>query len=57
MIAQQSYAKMTDYSPVSVTFNSGPNISVVVFVGFTSTGQGGPWIHVDDFSLEIGDPK
>jgi hypothetical protein len=49
-IAQQGYGQMTDYTQLTVTFNSGSNSSLVIFAGFSDQGQGA-WIHVDDWSL------
>jgi hypothetical protein len=53
VIAQTAYGQMTDYTQLTVTFNSGSNTSVVIFAGFTDTAAGA-WIHVDDWSLATG---
>jgi hypothetical protein len=50
VIAQQGYGQLTDYTKISVSFNSGSNTSVVIFAGFTDTGAGA-WIHVDDWAV------
>ncbi|HVR84976.1 MAG TPA: hypothetical protein VMU54_11740, partial [Planctomycetota bacterium] len=50
VIAQQGYGQMTNYTQLTVTFNSGANSSVVIFAGFTDSGPGA-WIHVDDWSI------
>jgi hypothetical protein len=55
VIAQQSYGQMTNYTQLTTTFNSGSNTSVVIFCGFTDTGEGA-WIHVDSWGLTGGSP-
>jgi hypothetical protein len=50
VIAQQGYGQMTNYTQLTVTFNSGANSSLVIFAGFTDSGPGA-WIHVDDWSI------
>jgi hypothetical protein len=50
VIAQQGYGQMTNFTKLSVSFNSGSNSSVVIFAGFTDSGAGA-WIHVDDWSI------
>jgi hypothetical protein len=51
-LGSQSYGQLTDYTQLTVTFNSGSNNSVVIFAGFTSNaGQGAAWIHVDTWGL------
>jgi hypothetical protein len=51
ILASHSYGQMTNYTPLTVTFNSGSNSSVVVFTGFTDQGVGA-WIHVDNWSMQ-----
>jgi beta-glucanase (GH16 family) len=47
----ESYGQMTNYTQLTVTFNSGSNTSVLVYVGFTDQGPGA-WIHVDSWSMK-----
>jgi hypothetical protein len=52
LLSHQPFALATNYTPLAVTFNSGPHSSLVIFAGFTSVaGQQGAWIHVDDWNL------
>jgi hypothetical protein len=52
VLAQQAYGQMTDFTQLSVKFNSGFASSLVLFAGFMSNpGQQGAWIHVDDWNM------
>lgn len=46
-----SYGQLTNYTQLSVTFNSGSNSSVLVNAGFTDQGAGA-WIHADNWSMK-----
>lgn len=51
VLGETSFGSLWNYTPVSVSFNSGSNTSVKVRAGFT--GQWAPrWMQVDDFTLE-----
>lgn len=50
MLASQSFGQMSNYTKLTVSFNSGSHTSVVVFAGFTDQGPGA-WIHVDNWSM------
>lgn len=51
ILASSSFGQMTDYTRLTVTFNSGSNTSVVVFAGFSDEGPGA-WIHVDNWTMQ-----
>lgn len=51
VLQQASFGSLPSYGQLNVTFNSGSNTTVKVFVGFW--GQGSTrWIRVDDISLQ-----
>jgi hypothetical protein len=51
LLNQQHFGQSEYYTEVTVTFSSGNNSSVVIFVGFTGVAGMGAWLHADDFSL------
>ncbi|HEV3028254.1 MAG TPA: hypothetical protein VG457_11815, partial [Planctomycetota bacterium] len=51
ILGNQSFGQMSDYTQLTVTFNSGSNTSVWVYVGFEDQGPGA-WIHVDNWSMK-----
>jgi hypothetical protein len=51
ILGNQSFGQMSDYTQLTVTFNSGSNTSVWVYVGFQDQGAGA-WIHADNWSMK-----
>ncbi|HVR83909.1 MAG TPA: glycoside hydrolase family 16 protein [Planctomycetota bacterium] len=49
-LASKSFGQMSNFTQLTVSFNSGSNTSVVAFAGFTDQGPGA-WIHVDTWSM------
>ncbi|HVR83496.1 MAG TPA: glycoside hydrolase family 16 protein, partial [Planctomycetota bacterium] len=47
----KSYGQMTNYTQLTVTFNSGSHTSIFVYAGFTDQGPGA-WIHVDNWTMK-----
>jgi hypothetical protein len=50
VLKEVKYGTMTAYTPLTVSFNSGTNTSVVVFAGHWINDVGA-WMHLDDVSL------
>jgi hypothetical protein len=50
VLKEVKYGTMTAYTPLTVSFNSGTNTSVIVFAGHWINNVGA-WMHLDDVSL------
>jgi hypothetical protein len=52
VLKEVKYGAMTAYTPLTVSFNSGANTSVIVFAGhWIGTNNATAWMHLDDVSL------